>query len=240
MSMPIALQQLRAAPAPFKECDVSPPLTFSFLPSGQENCDRVILVSSPTHLPRCLRDACSLWLDPQHRPPPGGDGATPTAGERPENADTMARGGRDKDGRRGENGGGEKRRRRRQPWLPLVLASPSDTNYAGYGPDDVAIVEPPHRGDRDCGLGDGSTGGSSCGRDPALIPVDPSDSAAGGGKEVKNRALATSDSPEAGEAATPLLLLHDLVGLALRVGKSSDEGFRKELQELLRRYEDVE
>jgi DUF218 domain len=26
--------------------------------------DRVILVSSPTHLPRCLRDACSLWSAP--------------------------------------------------------------------------------------------------------------------------------------------------------------------------------
>lgn len=27
----------------------------------QAKCDRVILVSSPTHVPRCVRDACSLW-----------------------------------------------------------------------------------------------------------------------------------------------------------------------------------
>jgi DUF218 domain len=27
--------------------------------------ERVILVSSPTHLPRCLRDACALWSTPR-------------------------------------------------------------------------------------------------------------------------------------------------------------------------------
>ncbi|CAN0523330.1 unnamed protein product, partial [Laminaria digitata] len=71
----------------------------------QENCDRIILVSSPTHLPRCLRDACSLGQEEEEE---------------------------------------EERRRR---WRPVILASPSGTSYADYGPDDVAIVEPPHRGD---------------------------------------------------------------------------------------------
>ena len=208
--------------------------------SGQENCDRVILVSSPTHLPRCLRDACSLWLDPQHQPPPRPGDATPSAGQ---HADVE---GHSKQERlEEEEDGGDKARRRRQrrPWLPLVLASPSATSYAGYGPDDVAIVEPPHRGDHGWGRGDGSIEIGS--RDPGSAPtaVFPGDSAGREDKEAEEGGdlnIRNSPKAEAEETATPLLLLHELVALALRVRRSSDEGFRTELQELLSRCVDIE
>lgn len=210
-------------------------------------------MSSPTHLPRCLRDACSLWLDSQHHPPSSApsDGTAPTVGERVKRAGTTDHGGQHNQARlkgqgeeeeeeQGGEHGGEKERRRRRLWRPLVLASPSDTNYAGYGPGDVAIVEPPHRGDSDRGLGDGTTGaGYGGGRDSAPIPVSPADSADGKGDEVVDGALVARDLLGAEETTIPLLLLHDLVALALRVGKSSDQGFRKELQELLRRYVDM-
>lgn len=196
---------------------------FSF---RQENCDRVILVSSPTHLPRCLRDACSLWLDP---PPPRREGTGRTTGHQTQNADTTNHGGQGSQESINENGGGEKERRRRRPWRPLVLASPSDTNYAGHGPSDVAIVEPPHRGDHDLGSGSAS------------IPVITGNLAAGEGIEVEDGDLVARNLSGAEETTTPsLLLLHDLVGLALRVRRSSDEVFRQELQELLRRYVDIE
>lgn len=209
----------------------------------QEHCDRVILVSSPTHLPRCLRDACSLWLNPQHQPPPRAKDAAPTVGESAENGDiTTDHGRHDKQGRLAEDGrGGEKdsRQREQRRWLPLVLASPSDTSYAGYGPDDVTIVEPPHRGDTNRVSGDGSSGTSSGGPDSAPNPVFPGDSAEGEGGEAEHGALVAQNLSQAEGTATPLLLLHDLVALALRVRKSSDAGFRKELQELLRRYVDT-
>eukprot|EP00903_Cladosiphon_okamuranus_P010536 g9966.t1 len=204
----------------------------------KEKCDRVILVSSPTHLPRCLRDACSLWLDYEHQPPSGAEGAL-TDGEHAENSATTNSGGQGDDGRLHENGDGKEERRRRPSWVPLVLASPSDTSYAGYGPEDVAIVEPPHRGDHDWGSGGRTTGDiSNGGPGSAPIPGFPEGSVAGGGQEVEEGALVARDLSQAEEATAPLL--HHLVGLALRVRESSDEVFRKELQELLRRYVDME
>eukprot|EP00752_Nemacystus_decipiens_P008617 g7696.t1 len=198
----------------------------------KENCDRIILVSSPTHLPRCLRDACSLWLDPQHPPPPRREGTASTTVHHLKNADTTGNGGHRNKERLEDWGGfeGEERTRRRQrSWLPLVLASPSDTSYAGYGPDDVAIVEPPHRGDHDWG-------------DSGPIAAIPGDSASAEGKDAEDGDLAARTSSEAGaeETPAPLLLLHDLVALALRVRKSSGEDFRQALQELLSRYVDTE
>lgn len=197
---------------------------------GQEACDRVILVSSPTHLPRCLRDACSLWLDPQHKRPPTAGGAIPTAGERAEDADAARHRERDNQGRakrEKEEEGGEKERtrprRRRGSWLPLVLASPSDTSFAEYGPGDVAIVEPPHRGDTDGG--------------PGSVTFEAGNF---DGSSTADGASVARDLSGAEEATPALLMLHDLVALALRVGKSSEEGFRKELQELLLRYVDKE
>lgn len=59
--------------------------------------ERLILVSSPTHLPRCLQTAASL--------------------------------------------------RQQQQSGVDIHAVPSDTCYAGPVPNDVAIIEPPHRGD---------------------------------------------------------------------------------------------
>lgn len=238
-----------AFPVWSEPCKISPPAAFMLLPFGQENCDRVILVSSPTHLPRCLRDACSLWLDSPHPPPQRAEGATLTAGKGAENAETTGRGGQGNQGRLDEHGGGEEgpgrgRGRRRQPrsWQPLVLASPSNTNYAGYGPGDVAIVEPPHRGDSDRGLGDGgitATGGNSCRLDQAPSTVFRGDSGRGEGKEAEGGASEARDLSGAEETTTPSLLLHDLVTLALRVGKRDDEGFRRELQALLGRYVDI-
>ena len=65
---------------------------------------RAVLVSSPTHLPRCLAVACAL-----HE-------AEPTV------------------------------------FSGTIWASPCATNYIGYGAEDVVVVEPPHRGDRDRSL----------------------------------------------------------------------------------------
>ena len=68
---------------------------------AQAHIARVILVSSPTHLSRCLRDASWLYA------------------------------------------------KQKRPFRSHLFACPSDTSYAGCGPLDVAIIEPPHRGDRD-------------------------------------------------------------------------------------------
>lgn len=117
-----------------------PPLTAGHTPMfPQEGCDRIILVSSPTHLPRCLRDASSLWLEPPALNPnascPTTQGAAcleepSTAGDGIEsNCDNIEE-------------------RLRNQWRPLLLASPSDTSFADFGPEDVAIAEPPHRPDR--------------------------------------------------------------------------------------------
>jgi len=73
----------------------------------EHRIERLILVSSPTHLPRCLRDACVVYG---------------TA------------------------------RSERFPWAARLLVCPSGTSYTGAKPEDVAVVEPPHRGDRDRNL----------------------------------------------------------------------------------------
>ena len=71
---------------------------------AQPPVSRVILVSSPTHLPRCLRDAAWLYAERQYA------------------------------------------------FRSHLFACPSDTSFAGCSPLDVAVVEPPHRGDRDTSL----------------------------------------------------------------------------------------
>lgn len=63
-----------------------------------EDISEVILVSSPTHISRCLLDAEKLRTKPQFA-------------------------------------------------HVRVWATASDVSYAGYGPGDVVVVEPPHRGD---------------------------------------------------------------------------------------------
>lgn len=73
-----------------------------FVKSG---INRVILVSSPTHISRCLRDACKVFSDvvsPQF-----------------------------------------------SVFAHNLFATPSDISYAGFTIDDVVIIEPPHRVDRD-------------------------------------------------------------------------------------------
>ncbi|CAM9512096.1 unnamed protein product, partial [Phaeothamnion confervicola] len=85
----------------------------------EAGCTRVILVSSPTHLPRCLRDACIIFAHSD----PGNNGG-------------------------GDDDGGDGAAPPDRRWRPVLLASPCDTSYAGAGPADVAVVEPPHRGDR--------------------------------------------------------------------------------------------
>mmetsp|Transcript_13197 Transcript_13197/g.32038 ORF Transcript_13197/g.32038 Transcript_13197/m.32038 type:complete len:262 (-) Transcript_13197:261-1046(-) len=66
--------------------------------------ERVILVSSPTHIPRCLRDACGEFA------------------------------------------------RQGYSFRRHLLAAASDTCYHNTTIHDVAIIEPPHRGDRDKAL----------------------------------------------------------------------------------------
>lgn len=153
----------------------------------------------------------------------------------------------------------EGRGRRRQtlpPWRPVILASPSGTSYADYGPGDVAIVEPPHRGDSGHVLGDSTntppTSDSSDGptsakvfppvpdesRRASTIVAGSGDSAAVNSKDVEDDGYALGEHAcmEPGEAAAPALLLHELVALALRIGKGSEEQFRIEFQALLLRY----
>lgn len=265
-------------------------------------------MSSPTHLPRCLRDACSLWLEP---PPPvdphttganaparevatgtssAGDGTYGSDSNYPQPRDGVqvlasrtreeedadreaaeemleARQGDESTLRRrleqpldestprrrfgkplstgkvlaknrevfssavsarqddgeGEEGEGEKGEDKeeewRRQWRPVVLASPSGTSYADYGPDDVVIVEPPHRGD-DEGSVDRNEALSDLGE---LSPKSPD----GSPEEV----VPDEDVAQRGEDP---LLLHELVALALRV-KKSDRQFRRELEALLGR-----
>lgn len=66
---------------------------------AKSGVERVILVSSPTHIARCIRDACVVFDKMNYR--------------------------------------------------PVLLASPSDTCYAGSSASDLCVVEPGHRGDRD-------------------------------------------------------------------------------------------
>ena len=119
----------------------------------------------------------------------------------------------------GDEGGGEEEEEeeRRRRWRPLILASPSGTSYAEYGPDDVVIVEPPHRGDDH---------GNVCRISP-----------------LSDLGEVTTEFPRGSPALTPdedlvqhgePLLLHELVALALRV-KKSDRQFRRELEALLGR-----
>ena len=68
----------------------------------QRGVERVILVSSPSHIVRCLRDAASIF---QQEP-------------------------------------------RFAHLATSVFASPSTTCYEGSGPEDVVVIEPPHRPDR--------------------------------------------------------------------------------------------
>lgn len=275
-------------------------------------------MSSPTHLPRCLRDACSLWLEPPLPVDPhttganaparavatgtssAGDGTCGSDSDYPETRDGVqvlasrtreeedadrgtadetleARQGDestlrrrleqpldestprrrlgkplstgkvltnnrevfssavsakqdDGDGEEGEGGAGEgeegegekgeeKEEEWWRQWRPVVLASPSGTSYADYGPDDVVIVEPPHRGD-DEGTVDRNEALSELGELRTESP-DGSPEEAVPDEDVAQR----GDNP---------LLLHELVALALRV-KKSDRQFRRELEALLGR-----
>ncbi|CAN0264877.1 unnamed protein product [Pylaiella littoralis] len=213
----------------------------------KENCDRVILVSSPTHVPRCLRDACSAWLNSSHHDSLPKDGAPSTRGEHVELVGIMEHGNGEDEGdwvgsggeeaaKRNEEEDKERRRQRLRPWRPVILASPSGTSYADYGPGDVAIVEPPHRGD-------------SAPKTPSLphSARRASTHVASGGDPAAGTSKDVGEGYELGErgfkeprVATAPMLLHELVALALVVGKGSEEQFRKEFQELLRRYTDNE
>mmetsp|Transcript_15414 Transcript_15414/g.24005 ORF Transcript_15414/g.24005 Transcript_15414/m.24005 type:complete len:135 (+) Transcript_15414:308-712(+) len=63
--------------------------------------DKVLLISSPTHVPRCLKDACIIFSEKNYK------------------------------------------------FRNHLLACPADTCYCNSTVEDLAIVEPPHRGDRD-------------------------------------------------------------------------------------------
>ena len=70
---------------------------------SRHGVERVVLVSSPSHIVRCLRDAASIFQ-------------------------------RDDD--------------RFSEYRFRIFANPSYTCYEGTDPDDVVVVEPPHRPDR--------------------------------------------------------------------------------------------
>lgn len=248
----------------------TPPCSLAHPPARtfwQENCDRVILVSSPTHVPRCLRDACSAWLNSSHHDSLPKDGAPSTRGEHVELVGIMEHGNGEDEGdwvgsggeeaaKRNEEEDKERRRQRLRPWRPVILASPSGTSYADYGPGDVAIVEPPHRGDSGRIPSDSADTPGINSYGPSLAPKTPSlphsarrasTHVASGGDPAAGTSKDVGEGYELGErgfkeprVATAPMLLHELVALALVVGKGSEEQFRKEFQELLRRYTDNE
>lgn len=272
----------------------------------QAKCNRIILVSSPTHLPRCLRDACSLWLHPPApcdplpsignlgsiTPPDGGSGGGDrcssdssesgcledklrfAVGEekisisshgkdedalaeqaldveqkssprlrtkRDEQAplawdklvkvrDAVARSTTIPDGN-DDDGHDEEERGMELSWRPVLLASPSGASYADCGPDDVAIVEPPHRGDNDDDRFNNELAFLETRGRAAASPDNRS--------QVENK----NEGEGVPEASDEVPMLHELVALALRVPKGGGERFRREFQALLRRHlraEDVE
>ena len=69
---------------------------------GRHEVERIVLVSSPSHIVRCLRDASSIFQNDAH---------LANVGFR-------------------------------------IFANPSFTCYEGTDPNDVVVVEPPHRPDR--------------------------------------------------------------------------------------------
>jgi len=69
---------------------------------GQHEVERIVLVSSPSHIVRCLRDAASIFRNEAHLKDVGF----------------------------------------------RIFANPSYTCYEGTEPNDVVVVEPPHRPDR--------------------------------------------------------------------------------------------
>ena len=124
----------------------------------------------------------------------------------------------------GDEGGEEEKEEEedgRRRWRPVIFASPSGTSYADYGPDDVVIVEPPHRGD-DEGRVDSIAALPDVGQRRAESPHS------GSPEEV------TPDEGLVQHGEEDPLLLHELVALALRV-KKSDIQFRRELEELIGR-----
>lgn len=266
-------------------------------------------MSSPTHLPRCLRDACSLWLDDDdddeisgdmldaQDPPPertseeirrqdlpipagmspyatvGNANGFPTAtawstttegttddGSDAEEVDQEIDNSDEADEHGEEQEEAERRRRprRRRPWRPLILASPSGTNYADYGAADVAVVEPPHRGDSAhvSPVGGASENGEKCsgGSRHGVGPISTDseegchnlrarsfeDGEVAAGREGEYHGNGVRRAGRRGAPPSPPLLLHELVALALRIGKGREEEFRREFQALLRRYVDVE
>ncbi|CAN0347888.1 unnamed protein product [Ascophyllum nodosum] len=181
----INLEKMRAAVEPALVAEVRSKNTRQELVEAgrlfrKERCDRVILVSSPTHLPRCLRDACSLWLEPH-------------------SSSLNDKEGDDEDDWR-------------QRWRPVVLASPSDTSFVDFGPNDVAIVEPPHR----------PAGG--------FLETVALSSARMLDQSTQDAAKIAEDVEE---TAPPL---HKLVASALKVGEEDRRQFHREFHSLLRRY----
>lgn len=163
--------------------------------AAQEGCTRIILVSSATHIPRCVRDACTLWDGQPRMEAQLGGGFTAKDSQTVSDVGQTAP---------EEDGEGEAE----HGWKPVILASPCGTSFTDYTPGDVAIIEPPHRGD-----------------DPALTAL---------GLPVDGRSLEES-FPEGLPSRPPLL--HELVGQMIRLPKGEKSAcFRRDLDALLRRY----
>lgn len=179
----------------------------------QEGCTRVILVSSPTHISRCVRDACSVWDEGlstgasvmgqrawgrDDEPAELGGTSPPCQGGVPEAEETT-----------NDNGPGAcDAHKTDDNWRPIILASPCETSFTDYAPDDVAIIEPPHRGD-----------------DPVLTAM---------GLQLDGEPLEEA-YPEGLPSRPPLL--HELAGQMIRLPKGEKSArFRRELNALLHRY----
>lgn len=112
--------------------------------------------------------------------------------------------------------------RNQKGWRPLILASPCHTSFEGYGPEDLVIIEPPHRGD-----------------DPAMAvfaSLSPEGEDVGGGVLEEG-----ASSREGGIEELPPPMIHELAGRVLKVSRGERSArFRQELDALLRRYLDDE
>ncbi|CAN0061468.1 unnamed protein product [Ectocarpus sp. 6 AP-2014] len=268
----VDLEQMRTAVQPLLVAEVRSQNTRQeLLEAGcifrEKNCNRIILVSSPTHLPRCLRDACSLWLDNNDHHTPASAALDSTIGkpgsekgheeEEEENLARMVNGEAEPQElptRRakflGNQGGsfddtmpakhddfvrgdiddqGEARRQHHQrQWRPLILASPSSTSYANYSPADVAIVEPPHRGDSSHHVAEENRGNIA----PEIPESGEPPAAASNGRRGDFGGARSVPAPE---DHVPLML-HELAAMVLRVKPGSDKRFRLEFEALLRQY----
>lgn len=138
-------------------------------------------------------------------------------------------------------------------WRPVILASPSGTSYAGYGPDDVVVVEPPHRGKIDVISSHTAEPSPQSSRSDEVrnslrgkpagtkrVRVQPSPDRRTTETDASSWNSESKVCCDNGVREPPLL--HELVALALRASRegNNDIRFRRDFQAFLRGHMDHE